>query len=126
MSEHYNVEKITRQLKRQLDANPLPPGAPHTAVIMHRNREMHVHFLRMVLTEKNLGSDPVEILAAVASVLANMASNLIMDLPEPIQSEAADAFCKDFRRGVRERLDGTGNHAPGARLEFEPEQGGHA
>lgn len=126
MSGHYNVDKIARQLKRELDANPLPKGAPHPAVIQYRNRDMHVHFLRMVLTEKNLGSSQIEIMAAAASIMANMACNLLSDLPDGIRGEAADAFCADFSRGVRERFNSTGYHAIGARLSFEPEHGGHA
>jgi hypothetical protein len=126
MSAHYNVDKTVRQFRRSLDATTVPKGAPRAAFIQHNNREIHANFLRLVLTERNNGSDEVEILAAIAGIASNAIANVIREFPPEIREVAAREFAQDCQRQIIENVNGTGHAFNAGQVEVETEIGGHA
>lgn len=127
MSQHYDIEKITQQIRDNINSVNLPPGAKNEAVIQMRNSEIDVSLAVFGFKEQNLGSDPTDVIKAFASMSANFLVNYVGDSPTPVKETAFNFFLNVLESFLARHLEGgDSDYKASAKTMIMPEEGGHA
>jgi hypothetical protein len=126
MSYHYDVEAAVASYRNSRGNVVIPDDAPAFGHIQHRNPEIAVEFLRMMLTELNKGSAINDILMGSASIMADFIMNFAMPYDEDGKAEVYHAFVHRISDLLSSDLSGDVRFIAGASATITGEEGGHA
>lgn len=125
MSVHYDVETAVANFRKSVSDMAVPAGLPDHVYIQKRNPEVSVAIFRMLLTECNLGSNPMDILSAFGSIVVSNVVNIARPF-EGREAEVYDAFVSHVAHLFDLETAGDPNSLNSEFSDIPSERGGHA
>jgi hypothetical protein len=126
MSRYYDVDASVEAFRKACSEAVIPADAPIPSVIHSRNATISHELLRMMLSERNLGSSYENIIVAVASIMSEFLTNFVAPFPLEKKVYACNLFMDSIGTMVSEDLNGEGENLKGPPAKLVSEKGGHA
>ena len=126
MSVHYDTIEMAARIRSRLAEQKLPENPePHMLVKVRNGGETQVAAMIMFFAELNRGTEPLVVVAAMASIVTEWLTNVASGWPEEVRAKVYMAFQRDLARMSASVLQGEYFSAAEA-VNVSAEKGGHA
>lgn len=123
---HYDVEAAIANFRAASSNFQLDAGAPAYAHVQKRHGDISIAILRMVLEERNRGTDASDVLYAMSGLACEFLVNFTDQMPNTLRAGTFNLFASQLADAFSAYLIDPSQFALGDTAELPSTSGGHA